>query len=317
MIAEASQISPQGKGYPATPGIHSAAQVAGWRAVTDAVKARGATIFLQLWHVGRISHPSHQPGGERPVAPSPVRPAGETLAADWRRLPYETPRALSLDEITAIVADYRRAALNARDAGFDGVELHGANGYLLDQFLQDGTNHRTDAYGGDAAGRARLLLEVLDAVAEVWGMERIGVRLSPFGTVGDIADSDPQRLFAFVIDALSRRQIGYLHLIEPRARAGLREEADASAPAIVAPFRALFAGPLIASGGFDRASAAATVAAGAADAIAFGRAFIANPDLPRRLKTGAPLNPYDRATFYGGSERGYTDYPALAASGAI
>jgi N-ethylmaleimide reductase len=312
MIAEATQVSKQGQGYPGTPGIYSQAQIEGWRRVTRAVKACGAVIFLQLWHVGRISHSSLQPGGGLPVAPSAVRPSGETLDASWKRVPYETPAPLSREQIASVVADYRQAAVNAREAGFDGVEIHSANGYLLDQFLEDHTNRREDEYGGGREERMRLLLEIVDATSAVWGVGKVGVRLSPFGVINDIADSNPQRLFAEVIKQLSSRQLGYLHLIEPRSNAGVREEANLSAPPSVAKmFRTVFQGPLIASGGFDRYKAGSVIADGAADAIAFGRAFLANPDLPRRLSIDAHLNAYHRPTFYGGSTKGYTDYPTL------
>ncbi|MFM2342423.1 MAG: hypothetical protein RLZZ592_2076 [Pseudomonadota bacterium] len=312
MIAEATQISPQGQGYPQTPGLHTEAQVAAWREVTQAVKARGATFFLQLWHVGRLSHSSFQPGGALPVAPSALAPAGETFDPNWQRVPYETPRALEIHEIAALVDDYRRAAQRAREAGFDGVEIHAANGYLLDQFLQDGTNHRQDAYGGPVAHRMRLLLEVVDAVAQVWPLERIGVRLSPWGENGDIADSDPFGLFTQVAAALAARGVGYLHLIEPRSRAGLKDGVNDAAPlSIAAVLREVFPGPLIASGGFTAETAEQALQAGHADLIAFGRAFIANPDLPQRLTTGALLNAHHRPTFYGGGAQGYIDYPAL------
>ena len=312
MIAEATQISKQGQGYPGTPGIYSEAQIEAWRKVVHAVKSRGAVIFLQLWHVGRISHSSHQPSGGLPVAPSAVKPSGETVDASWKRVPYETPTALSREQIASIVADYRQAAINAFAAGFDGVEVHSGNGYLLDQFLEDATNKREDDYGGNPENRARLLLEVLDTVAEIGGIDKVGVRLSPFGVVNDIADSDPRHLFAEVIKQLSSRRPGYLHLIEPRSNAGIREEANLTAPPSVSSmFRKLFHGPLIASGGFDRQKTGAAIGDGVVDAVAFGRAFLANPDLPRRLSINARLNPYDRPTFYGGSAKGYTDYPAL------
>lgn len=317
IIAEASQISQQGQGYPQTPGIYTQDQVAGWRTVTEAVKRRGAIIFLQLWHVGRISHSSFQRDEALPVAPSAIRPAGNAFTSTFQRVPFETPRALEPNEIRQIVDDYRRAAENAQQAGFDGIEIHAANGYLLQQFLEDKTNHRNDRYGGSIENRARLLFEVLDAVAEVWPIDRVGVRLSPFSDVGDVADSDPAGLYAFVIKALADRGISYLHLIEPQVRAGLVEEADHAAPQSVATlFRPMFPGPLIASGGFNADAAEQVLAAGAADLIAFGRTFIANPDLPRRLALGAPLNEPDRSTFYGGTERGYTDYPSLDEIGA-
>jgi len=312
MIAEATQISKQGQGYPGTPGIYAPAQIEAWRKVTRAVKSRGAVIFLQLWHVGRISHSSHQPGGGLPVAPSAVRPSGVALDASRKRVPYETPQPLSKEQIASIVADYRQAAINASEAGFDGIEIHSANGYLLDQFLEDRTNTRADDYGGSVENRTRLLLEVLDTTSAIWGIDKVGVRLSPFGTVNDIADSDPRHLFAEVIKLLSPRPLGYLHLIEPRSNAGILEEANLTAPPSVASmFRKLFNGPVIASGGFDRQKAGAAIGDGVADAVAFGRAFVANPDLPRRLSINAQLNAYDRPTFYGGSTKGYTDYPAL------
>lgn len=312
LIAEATQISIQGQGYPSTPGIFSVAQVKGWQAVTKAVKARGAYFFLQLWHVGRISHSSHHPSRFLPVAPSAVRPKGDALDAAWQRVPFETPRALDLRGIEGVIDCYSRSAKNARDAGFDGVEIHAANGYLLDQFLEDGTNLREDCYGGAIPNRARLLLEVVDKVTEIWGPDRVAVRLSPFGAVGDIHDSDPIGLFGFVIRELSQRRLAYLHLIEPRSNAGIRDDINHAAPESVARiFRPEFDGPLIVSGGFNRESGEAAIRSGYSDAIAFGRAFIANPDLPQRLSSGAALNNYDRSTFYGGGERGYTDYPAL------
>jgi N-ethylmaleimide reductase len=317
IIAEATQISPQGQGYPATPGIHSAEQVAGWRKVTEAVHGAGGRIFLQLWHVGRISHSSFQPDGGLPVAPSAIAPKGKTLTADWKSVPFETPRALETAEIPAIVAGYRQAAIRARDAGFDGVEVHGANGYLLDQFLQDGTNQRTDRYGGSLQNRARFLLETVDAVTEVWGAGRVGVRLSPYGTFNDMADSDYAGHFTQVIGWLSERKLGYLHLIEPRATtAGGSDQINAEAPDAAALFRKAFGGVLISAGGYTPQTAQAAVASGRADAVAFGRLFIANPDLPRRIELQAPLNAYQRATFYGGDARGYTDYPSLEAAGA-
>lgn len=312
VIAEATQISQQGQGYPQTPGIYTDAHIDGWREVTSAVKTKGATFVLQLWHVGRQSHSSFQADGAMPVAPSAIRPAGGTFTAEWKKAAYETPRALELREIAAIVAEYRHAAENAKRAGFDGVEIHAANGYLLEQFLADKSNQRGDEYGGPIENRARLLFEVLDAVAEVWPLARIGVRLSPFSDVGDIADSDPTALFQYVVRQLAARNIGYLHLIEPRVRAGLVDTENEAAPqSIAADFRAIFAGPLIISGGMTPSSAQKALSEGAADLVAFGRAFIANPDLVRRLAVGAELNAHDRPTFYGGSARGYTDYPTL------
>lgn len=312
IIAEATQISWQGKGYPRTPGIHTEEQVSGWKAVVNAVHQKGGIVFLQLWHVGRISHSSHHPDGSLPVSASAVRPAGETFAAGFKRMPYETPRALLTEEIPSIIEQYDRAATLALEAGFDGIELHAANGYLIDQFLQDGTNHRTDQYGGSIENRARLLLEVTDRLIARLGPARVGVRMSPFGSVNDMRDSDPLSINRFAIEVLSDRGIAYLHLIEPRVNAGLREDPNPDVPPSVASlFRPSFAGPLIVSGGFTKATAEAEIHAAMADAIAFGRAFIANPDLPYRFAVDAPLNPYDRPTFYGGAEKGYTDYPAL------
>jgi N-ethylmaleimide reductase len=314
IISEATQVSPQGLGYPNTPGIHSAEQVAGWRLVTDAVHARGGRIFLQLWHVGRISHPLLQPGGALPVAPSAIAPEGKAVTPAGMK-PFETPRALELAEIPGVVDSFRRGAGNAKDAGFDGVEVHGANGYLLDQFLQDGSNRRSDAYGGSVENRARLLLEVVDAAIGVWGRERVGVRLSPYGTFNDMRDSDPVTLFTHVLAQLAARGIAYVHLIEPRATsAGGSDEVNADAPLTTALFRKTFPGVLVGAGGYTYDSAREAVAAGTVDAVAFGRLFLANPDLPRRFEFGAPLNRYDRKTFYGGGAKGYTDYPALEAA---
>jgi N-ethylmaleimide reductase len=300
IVTEASQISPQGKGYPGTPGCYSPEQVEGWRLVTNAVHARGGHIFLQLWHVGRISHPSLQPGGALPVAPSAIAPAGNAMTAAGP-LPFVTPRALELAEIPGIVADFRRAAVNAEAAGFDGVELHGANGYLLDQFLRDSTNRRGDAYGGPVANRARLLLEVAEAVAGVLGAGRVGVRLSPLNPFNDMADSDPRGTFGYAAKELGRLGLGYLHL----TRGGDPGDFDWHA------LRRAFGGKVILNGGFDRAQANAALAAGIADLIAFGTAYLANPDLAERLRQGAALNPPQRETFYGGDARGYIDYPSL------
>jgi N-ethylmaleimide reductase len=312
IITEATQISWQGKGYPQTPGLHTDEQAAGWKAVVAAIHRKGGFAFSQLWHVGRVSHSSHHPDGSLPVSASAVRPAGETFAAGFKRLSYETPRALETEEIPGIVDQYDGAAERAREAGFDGVELHAANGYLIDQFLQDGTNRRTDRYGGSVENRARLLLEVTDRLIARLGSARVGVRMSPFGAVNDIHDSDPFATNRHAIEALSARNIAYLHLIEPRVQAGLREEPNLDLPeSVSAMFRPFFKGPIIASGGYTKASAEAALKAGGADAVAFGRAFIANPDLPHRLAIGASLNPYDRSTFYGGAEKGYIDYPAL------
>lgn len=313
IISEATQISQQGQGYPGTPGIHSAEQVEGWKLVTNAVHKQGGTIALQLWHVGRISHSSHQPDGKPPVAPSAIKPSGKTLTADWNQQDFETPRALELNEIQSIIEDYIQGAENAQQAGFDGVEVHGANGYLLDQFLQDGSNRRTDAYGGSIENRSRLLLEVVDGVARVWGAGRVGVRLSPYGTFNDMGDSDPIALFSYVLEQLNNRKIAYVHVIEPRATAaGGSDAVAADAPHTAELFRGKFNGTFISAGGYTPDSAKQAVESGMADAVAFGRWFISNPDLPERIRAGAEMNKYNRATFYGGAEKGYTDYPFMS-----
>ncbi len=309
IITEATQISPQGIGYPNTPGIYSLAQIAGWRLVTNTVHEHGGHIFQQLWHVGRISHPSLQPNGQLPVAPSAIAPTGEASTLTGSQA-FVTPRALETDEIPGIVEDYRCAAENAIAAGFDGVEIHSANGYLLDQFLHDGSNHRTDHYGGSIANRARLLMEVTKAVISIWGSDRVGVRLSPSGTFYSMSDSDLKALFTYVVQQLNDYDLGYLHLIEPR----VQDNIDAENPDMglnTHYFRPLYNGMLISAGGHSRDSGEATLAAGDADLIAYGRLFIANPDLPKRFALKAPLNTCDRSTFYGGDEHGYTDYPAL------
>jgi N-ethylmaleimide reductase len=301
IVTEATQVSPQGKGYPGTPGIHSAAQVAGWRAVTEAVHARGGRIFVQLWHVGRISHPSLQPGGALPVAPSEIAPPGLAETPDGPR-PFVTPRGLATAEIPEIIAQFRRGGENARAAGFDGVEVHAANGYLIDQFLRDGSNRRDDGYGGPVANRVRLLLEVVDALGEVWGPARIGVRVSPINPFGGMHDSDPAQTFGFAAEALSRRQIAYLHVAESRTRRPVFNWRR---------LRRRFAGPYIANGGFDAYRAQAALRAGRADLISFARWFIANPDLVERVRRGTVLRMPDPATFYAGGARGYTDYPPM------
>lgn len=314
IISEATQVSPQGQGYPATPGIHSLEQIAGWRRVTDAVHAKGGLIFLQLWHVGRISHYSHQPNGMQPIAPSPVRPCGFALTPRWEKAPFETPREIGLSEIPGIVDQFRDGARNALLAGFDGAEVHSANGYLLDQFLRDGTNLRSDRYGGSFENRSRLLLEVVEAASSIFGSDRVGVRLSPLGTYNDMRDSNPVGLFSHVIGKLAEMRLAYLHLIEARGDEDDQEKpawAVSGVAATAARFRPLFPGVLIGGGGFTRETSVAAIAAGTVDAVAFGRLFISNPDLPRRLEQSAPLNAYDRPTFYGGGPKGYTDYPSL------
>jgi N-ethylmaleimide reductase len=310
LITEATQISLEGKGYPAAPGIHSEAQVEGWKRVTDAVHAKGGYIFLQLWHVGRMSHSSLHPEEGLPVSASAIAPqdGSKALTASFAQVEFETPRALRLDEIPRLIADYKRGAENAKAAGFDGVEIHSANGYLLDQFLEDKSNHRTDAYGGSIENRARLMLEVVDAVVGVWGKERVGIRLSPYGKFLDMGDSNPVALFTYAMEQLSQRGIAYAHVIEPRVG---DEATGETAPRAAEIFRKAFRGVFISAGGYDAESADQAIAAGLADAVAFGRWFISNPDLPKRFELGSELNAYDRSTFYGGAEHGYTDYPSL------
>jgi N-ethylmaleimide reductase len=305
ILAEGTQVSPQGVGYPATPGIHSNEQVQGWRLVTDAVHAAGGRIFLQLWHCGRVSH-SFFHNGELPVAPSPVAINGKTLhfRGDGG-VPFETPRPLELSEIPLIVDHYRQGAQNAKAAGFDGVEIHGAFGYLPDQFLQDGTNQRTDEYGGPVENRARFLLEVTEAAIEVWGKEHVGVKLSPSNTFNDMRDSDPLKTFSFAVSALNRLGVGYVHIMEAGA-SDLRHGGKAI-PATT--FRPHFQGTLIVNQDYDQAKAEAVLARGDADLVSFARLFLANPDLPERFSRGASLNSPDPSTFYGGGEKGYTDYP--------
>lgn len=310
IIAEASQVMQQGQGSPNTPGIYSDDQIAGWRQVTDAVHAKGGVIFLQLWHVGRASHSSFQPDNALPVSASAIAIAGKTRSASGEAVNYETPRALETSEIAGIVESYRQAARNALEAGFDGVELHGANGYLLEQFLQSKSNTRTDRYGGSIENRARLLMEATTAIIAVWGADRVGVRLSPYGVANDSGEADPMPLYSHVIHALADLKIAYLHFVEPRSSGAGRAEVDhKNVPSAAELFRPLWPGVLITAGGFDATSAEAFVASGNADIIAFGRPFIANPDLPDRIRLGVPFTPYDRATFYGGDVAGYTDYP--------
>lgn len=305
IIAEASQISQQGQGYQDTPGIYSDAQIAGWQAVTSAVHAAGGKIFLQLWHVGRISHVDLQKDGAAPVAPSAIRAEGKTFVNNTFADVSE-PRALDLDELPGIVADFRKAAANAIAAGFDGVEVHGANGYLLDQFAKDGANHRDDAYGGSIENRARLMLEVAAAVAEEIGAGRTGIRLSPVSPANGISCSDPQAQFDYIVRELDKLNLVYLHVIEG-ATGGPRDNAAFDYAALRAAFRNTY----IANNGFYLALATQQIAASKTDLVAFGRPFIANPDLVARLKTGAALAEPDQATMYGGGAKGYIDYPAL------
>jgi N-ethylmaleimide reductase len=310
LVTEASQVSHQGQGYQDTPGIYSKEQVAGWRKVTDRVHERGGRIFIQLWHVGRISHTLLQPGGGKPVAPSAIRAKTKTFVGG-NFADVSEPRALELSEIPAIIDDFKRAAANARDAGFDGVEIHGANGYLLDQFAKDGTNKRTDAYGGAIENRARLMLEVSKAVSAELGAERTGIRISPVTPANDVSDSNPQPLFDYIVDQLNALKLVYIHVIEG-ATGGPRD----IAPFDYASLRKRFSGAYVANNAYDFELATKMLSAGAADLIAFGKPFISNPDLVERLKRGAPLNPWDKATFYGGGAKGYTDYPTLETEAA-
>ena len=306
IITEATQVSPQGQGYEATPGIHSPAQIEGWQDVTRAVHARGGRIFLQLWHVGRVSHVSLQPGGQAPVAPSAIRAKTKTFVRG-EFIDVSGPRALDIDEIPAVIGDFRQGALNAIEAGFDGVEVHAANGYLIDQFLRDGANKREDAYGGPIENRTRFLREVLAAVIDAVGVDRVGVRLSPVTPSNDITDSDPQALFAHVVEQLNVLGPVYIHVVEG-VTGGDR---NFGAPFDYADLRRRFRGTYVANNGYTLDLAKEAVESGRAHLIAFGKAFLANPDLVARLQANAPLNAPDKSTFYGGGDKGYTDYPAL------
>ena len=311
LITEATQVSPQGVGYPNTPGIHSDEQVEGWKQVTAAVHEQGGRIFLQLWHVGRISHPSLQPAGALPVAPSAIAPEGMVFTYQGPQ-PFVTPRALELEEIPGIVRQFEEGACRALEAGFDGVEIHGANGYLIDQFLRDGSNHRTDAYGGSIQSRARLLLEVTEAVVKVWGADRVGVRLSPLGAFNSMSDSDPEATFAYAAEQLGKLGIAYLHA----AMLGGAENPETREHRMAQLLKGKFGGTLMLNGGFTRESGESLVASGLTDFVSFGTLFLANPDLPERFAESAPLNTPDRATFYGGDHRGYIDYPTREAVAA-
>ena len=309
LIAEATQISAQAQGYQDTPGLYTAAQIAGWRKVTDAVHARGGRIFVQLWHVGRVSHASLQPDGAAPVAPSALRAQTKTFVNN-EFVEVSMPRALALEELPGIVDDFRQAAANAMAAGFDGVEIHGANGYLLEQFLKDGANLRTDGYGGSIENRARLLLEVTAAVAKEIGADRTGVRISPVSPANGISCSDPQPQYDYLVERLSALGVVYLHVIEG-ATGGPRDVA----PFDFASLRRRFKQTYLANNGYDLTLASSALAQGKADLFAFGRPFISNPDLVERLQQGAPLAAFKPETLYGGGAEGYIDYPALAGAG--
>ncbi len=306
IISEGTQISEQGVGYPWTPGIHTDEQVESWEKVTDAVHDEGGKIFAQIWHVGRISHPYFH-DGDLPVAPSPIRPEGQAFTPEGM-IDFEEPRALDTDEIPGIIDDYVKAAENAVDAGFDGVEIHGANGYLIDQFIQDGTNKRTDRYGGSKENRARFALDVTEAVADAIGSNRTGIRLSPSGEFNDMYDSNPKETFTYLIEQLNRFDLAYLHLVEP-----LSDVSDKPnyATRVAEYYRPAYNGNLIICGGYDRESGINALQEGHADLVAYARLFLANPDLPQRFAENAPLNDPDRDTFYGGDAEGYTDYSFL------
>ncbi|MDD4885751.1 MAG: alkene reductase [Thiomonas sp.] len=310
IVSEATQISRQGQGYAFTPGIYSDAQVQGWQQVTGAVHAAGGRIAMQLWHVGRISHHLLQENGQAPVAPSAIRSdTGESfvvLPEGPARVPCDMPRALDTAEIPGIIADYAHAAKNALAAGFDMLELHSANGYLLQQFLSTNSNQRTDQYGGSLENRARIVLEAMDAIIAVAGAQRVGVRLSPHFTRHDIQDAQTEAIHLYLAAEFSKRGVAYIHIAEPDWAGG-----PALTDAFRKQLRAAYAGRLIVCGNYTAESAAARIASGLADAVAFGRPFIANPDLVARFKQGAALNKPNPATFYGGGEAGYTDYPAL------
>ena len=310
IIAEATQVVPEGQGYVDTPGIHSDAQVAGWKKVTDAVHAAGGRIFLQLWHVGRISHVVFQPNGADPVAPSAVPAKGQTYTKDGF-VDLSPPRALRLDELPGIVAGYRTGARLAIAAGFDGVEIHGANGYLLDQFMKDKTNHRDDTYGGPIANRLRLTLEVVDAVIAEVGADKVGIRISPENKANDIDDGDPFPLFLELAQALGKKGMAYLHVIEGDMMAGKNQPVTGFDYGAI---KAAFGGPYMANLNYDKAKADAAIGEGRVDLVAFGKIFISNPDLVARFRQDAPLNKFDSKTFYGGDAHGYTDYPTLEAA---
>ncbi|MCW7753891.1 alkene reductase [Desulfobotulus sp. H1] len=304
IITEAAQISPQGVGYPLTPGIHSPEQLAGWKKVSDAVHAKGGTVYLQLWHVGRVSHPLLQPHGALPVAPSPIRPRGDAITLEGKK-PFVIPRELDVHEIEEIVEQYARAAQNAMAAGFDGVEIHAANGYLIDQFLRDGSNRRKDDYGGSPANRLRFLADVTKAVSGAIGAEKVGVRISPENTFNDMEDSDPQTIFTALAHMLKPYGLAYLHVIEGDLAGGV-SRVD------YGEIRKAFGGIWMVNGGYTQKRAEEAVESGLADLVSFGSLFLANPDLVERFRKGARLNRPDPATFYGGGAEGYTDYPFMA-----
>lgn len=310
IIGEATQVSPQGKGYAFTPGIYSDDQVEGWRKVTTAVHEAGGRIYAQLWHVGRISRPELQPDGQQPVAPSAIKPRGAQTFVDEKSgmLDILEPRALAAEEIPGIVEQFRQGAINARRAGFDGVEIHGANGYLIDQFIRSQSNQRTDEYGGSIDNRLRFPLMVVDAVADVWGVERTGIRVSPTGTFNDMHDDDPAATYGAFAKELNHRGIAFIEVVEDSFQGNA---SNGRPEAVIRSIRENFKGSYIANGNYSAEEAQQRIASGFCDLVSIGRLFIANPDLPRRFREGAPLNDFDPGTFYTGDEHGYTDYPAL------
>jgi len=315
IISEGTAVSDDAHGYPNAPGIYTAEQIAGWRAVTDIVHARGGRIIMQIAHNGRNSHSSLRPDGSLPVAPSAIVGNIPALTRDFQQVEAELPRALETAEIPIIVGAFRQAALNAIEAGFDGVELQGANSHLIEQFLEDGTNTRTDKYGGSLENRCRFLLDIVAEVSAAIGVDRLGVRLSPFGQYGGIHDSRPSELFSFVIKELNQRHLAYLHLIEARgSEIGLTDELHENAVNNAVLFRSAFNGPLLSAAAYTPESAAVAIEQKHADAIVFGRLFIANPDLVERIEGNQALNTSDRSTFYGGGEHVYTDYKTFGAT---
>jgi N-ethylmaleimide reductase len=307
IVTEATQISPMGKGYFNTPGIHSPAQVQGWRRIVESVHHSGGRIFLQLWHVGRISHSSLLPNHAQPVAPSAIRADSQTLIATGMA-PVSEPVALTADGIRQTLEDYRSAAANAKEAGFDGVEIHAANGYLIEQFLKSGANRRTDEYGGTASNRVRFLLETVERVLEVWDSGQVCVRISPTGSFNDMRDDDPLETYSLAVERLNPYGLGYLHIVETAQNSKGSSEADL---AMSRHLRTLWKGLYVVNGGYDGPRGEEALRTGRADAVAYGRAFLANPDLPRRLQLKATFNEPDPKTFYGGGAAGYTTYPAL------
>jgi N-ethylmaleimide reductase len=311
IVTECTQVSDEAHGIIRAPGLHRAEQITAWRGITDAVHAAGGRIYCQIWHCGRVAHPDMR-GGKQPVGPSPVPATGDFFLPSGR-VEFPVPRELHIDEIPGIVGEFAQATRNARKAGFDGVEMHGANGYLQDQFLQDGSNRRTDAYGGPVENRARLMLETTTAMIDAWSADRVGVRLSPSSYLYGVDDSNKLETFGFIVRALDALGVGYLCLLEPNAKDA---ERGVQIRNVAETFRPMTAAPIIVNTGFDKAKANAILASGTADLVAFGVPFIANPDLAERLRTNASLSNSDPSTFYGVGSKGYTDYPALEPAAA-